>query len=189
MTEFGHYGWVWLLALAAILAFALYRRGRRLIGRQRFDARRMFVRTVLIAAITGFALYSYAQHGRPATAYESAAAGFVIGAIIALLSLRFTRMGRDDRGLWYVPNLYLGIGLVALLVARFAYEYFVMFPEIRRQAEAHGGSAPPAAFASNPLLHGILFLVLGYYLVYYAAILLRARRLEAEPPIEQKKEE
>ncbi|MGH8274122.1 MAG: hypothetical protein ACRES9_07710 [Gammaproteobacteria bacterium] len=189
MTGFGHYGWIWLLALAAILAFALYRRGRRLIGRQRFDARRMLVRTALIAAITIFVLYTYAHHGHPATAYESAAAGFVIGAVIALFSLRFTQMGRDDRGLWYVPNLYLGIGLIALLVARFAYEYFTVFPEIRRQAEAHGGAAPPAAFASNPLLHGILFLVLGYYLVYYAAILLRARRLEAETPIDQKNEE
>jgi hypothetical protein len=31
-------------------------------------------------------------------------------------------------------------------------------------------------------LHGILFLVLGYYLVYYVGILLRAHRLQTGAP-------
>lgn len=189
-TGLGHYGWAWIIALVALLAFALYRRGRRLIGHQRFAERRILFRIAVIAAIAIAVLFSYAHHSNPAAEYEGAAAGFVIGAIIALFALRFTQMGRDERGLWYVPNLYLGIGLIALLIARFAYEYVVLFPQMRRQAEAAAAAKGTAqhVFASQPIFHGLLYLVLGYYLVYYAGLLLRAKRLQAEPLTQEDEE-
>lgn len=182
-TGLGHYGWAWILAFVAILAFALYRRGRRLIGHQRLVEGRIAFRTVVIAALAVALLFSYAHHANPAADYEGAAAGFVLGAIIALFALRFTQMGRDEDGMWYVPNIYLGIGLIALLIARFAYEYIVLFPQIRRQAEAAAAAKGTVqhVFASQPIFHGVLYLVLGYYLVYYLGILLRAKRLKAEP--------
>ncbi len=180
-AELSHYGWVWILALVAILAFALYRRGRRLIGRQRYTERRMLVRMGLLAVAIFLIAYSRVQRGSPPEIYAGMAVGFAIGVAIALVSLRLTRMGRDETGIWYVPNIYLGIGLIALLVARFAYEYVVVFPAIRRAAAAHGTLAQ-TGFSSPSMLSGVLFLVIGYYLAYYTGVYLRARRLEGESP-------
>lgn len=190
-SGFGHYGWAIIVFLVAFFAFLLYRRGKRLIGHQRFQERRMIIRTVIFGVLILFLLASYARRPDPLLGYGSAAAGFVLGIVIGLLALRFTQMGRDEDGVWYVPNTYLGIGLIALLVGRFVYEYVVVFPQIRKQAQmaAAQASAHPnapvgahmSAVASQPILHAVLFIVLGYYLVYYLGILLRARGMEPEP--------
>ena len=176
----GHYSWTLIAAAVAVLAFLLYRRGRRLIGHQRFHQRRLVIRVVLFGVVTVLLLVSFTGRPAPGLAYASAAAGFAIGLLVALVALRFTQMGRDENGVWYVPNLYLGMGLVSLLVARFIYEYFVIFPQVRKQiqaAAAHGGAGVhPAVFTPQPVLHGVLFLVLGYYVTYYLGILIRARR-------------
>ncbi|MGA7966318.1 MAG: hypothetical protein WCB49_10585 [Gammaproteobacteria bacterium] len=176
----GHYGWGAIVAVVAIVALLLYRRGRRLIGHQRFNERRLIIRVVIFAVLCVLLLVSYAHRMDPMLEYGSSAGGFAGGVIVALIALRFTQMGRDEYGVWYVPNLYLGIGLIALLLARFAYEYFVMFPQIQKQMEAASAQGAAAvhsiAFAPQPILHGILSLVLGYYVAYYLGILVKARR-------------
>lgn len=179
MSGFGHYGWLWLVAFAAIMIFALYRRGRRLIGRQRYSRRRVLVRTVVLAAAVLLITYSYLRQSGQLETWASVAAGFAVGVVIALVALRFTGMGRDERGIWYIPNLYLGIGLIALLVARYVYEYVVILPQAR-QASAAAAMPASTGLATTAVLHGLLFVVLGYYLCHYLGIYLRARRLEAE---------
>lgn len=181
MTDMGHYDWVWLVALAAVLVLALVWRGRRLIGHQRFSAQRIRVRTGIIAVLTVIVLVPLARLPDATVEYAGAAAGFAIGALVSGIALRFTQMGRDEKGLWYVPNLYLGIGLVALLVARLVYEYVVLFPQVRREAATAVRHGAPPQLAGQPIFHGLLFLVLGYYLVYYVGILLRARGIPPAP--------
>lgn len=186
----GHYSWAIIVAIVALLAFVLYRRGKRLIGHQRYNERRTLIRSVIFGVLILFVLASYMHRPDPLLQYGSAAGGFVLGVIIGLLALRYTQMGRDEKGVWYVPNLYLGIGLIALLVGRFVYEYFVIFPQVKKaadaaeQAGAHAGApgAMHVSITSQPVLHAVLFLVLGYYLLYYIGIVLRARRMESEPP-------
>jgi len=185
-SGFGHYSWAIIVGVVALLAFVLYRRGKRLIGHQRFNERRTFVRTLVFGVLILFVLASYVRRPDPVLGYGSAAVGFVLGVIIALLALRFTQMGRDDDGVWYVPNLYLGIGLIALLVARYVYEYFVVFPQMQKQATVAAKAANHPgnmhiSVASQPILHAVLFIVLGYYLVYYIGILMRARGMESGP--------
>ena len=175
----GHYSWLIGTVVIALVAFLLYRRGRRLIGHQRLMEGRLKRRVVLFFVVIGLLLAAYARHPSSGIAYAAAAAGFAAGLVVALIALRYTQMGRDERGIWYVPNLYLGIGLVALLVARFVYEYFVLLPQFKKQvaaAAAHGAHGAPIVFQPEPVFHGVLFLVLGYYLVYYLGILIRAHR-------------
>lgn len=175
-----HYSWIVIVAIIALAAFVLYRRGRRLIGHQRFNQRRTAMRVVLLVALLVYLVIVYALRANPALLAIVAAGGFVAGLIVAVFSLRFTKMGVDERGVWYVPNLFLGIGLIAVLVGRFVYEYVVIYPRIEEQVEAASAqgtdAAHVAALNSQPILHGILFLVLGYYVIYYAGLLLRARR-------------
>ncbi len=180
--DFGHYGWAIIVVVVLLLAFVLYRRGKRLIGLQRFNERRTLVRTVIMGVLILLVLASYLHLPDPVLQYGSAAAGFVLGVVVALPALHYTQMGRDKKGVWYVPNLYLGIGLIALLVARFVYEYMVVFPQIRHQVQmaVEQKGAVPMSIASQPILHAVLFLVLGYYLLYYAGIILRSRHMESE---------
>ena len=177
MTSFsGHYSWLAIVVIVAVLALLLYRRGRRLIGHQRFNERRIIFRIVLLAALSVFLLVTYGQHGAPMVEYAGSAGGFLVGLVIALVALRFTQMGRDEGGVWYVPNLYLGIGLLALLVARYVYEYVVIFPQIKKEMTAAAARGTVQALPSLPVLHGILFMVLGYYMIYYLSLVIRARR-------------
>lgn len=173
----GHYSWIAIVAIVAVVAFILYRRGRRLIGHQRFHQRRIAFRAVILAVVGVLLLVQYAHRSDPMLEYASTAGGAFVGLVIGLLALRFTQMGRDENGVWYVPNLYLGIGLIALLIARFVYEYVVIFPQLKKQmaaAAAAHGTVP--ALPAQPVLHGILFLVIGYYVSYYLGLLVRARR-------------
>lgn len=172
----GHYSWLAIVVVVALLALILYRRGRRLIGHQRFHERRIIFRVVLLGALSVFLLVSYGQRADPMVEYAGSAGGFLVGLVIALVALRFTQMGRDAEGVWYVPNLYLGIGLIALLIARYVYEYVVVFPQIRKDMTAAAARGTALALPSQPVLHGILFLVLGYYVIYYLSLLVRARR-------------
>jgi hypothetical protein len=180
--DFGHYGWAIIVVIVLLLAFVLYRRGKRLIGHQRFNERRTRVRTVIFGALILFVLASYIHLPDPVLQYGSAIVGLVLGVVVALLALHYTQMGRDEKGVWYVPNLYLGIGLIALLVARFVYEYMVVFPQIRHQVQmaVEQKGTVPMSITSQPILHAVLFLVLGYYLLYYAGIILRSRHMESE---------
>jgi hypothetical protein len=174
-----HYSWIVIVAIVALLAFVFYRRGRRLIGHQRFNQRRITLRAGLLGALLIYLVVIYTLRGNPALVAIAAAGGFVAGLIVAWVSLRCTKMGVDEHGVWYVPNLFLGIGLIAVLVGRFVYEYVVIYPRIEKQmvAAAHGGEAGQVVqLGSQPILHGILFLVLGYYIIYYAGLLLRERR-------------
>ncbi len=185
---FGHYGWAIIVVIVMLLAFVLYRRGKRLIGHQRFNEWRTLVRTVIMGVLILFVLASYLHLPDPVLQYGSAAAGFVLGVVVALLALRYTQMGRDEKGVWYIPNLYLGIGLIALLVARFVYEYMVIFPQVRHQVRmaVEQQGTVPMAITSQPILHAVLFLVLGYYLLYYAGIILRSRHMESESSVHSK---
>lgn len=177
MTSFaGHYSWLVIVAVVAVLALVLYRRGRRLIGHQRLHERRIIIRIVVLAALSVFLLVSYARRADPMLEFAGSAVGFLAGLIIAVVALRFTQMGRDENGVWYVPNLYLGIGLIALLIARYAYEYVVIFPQIKKEMTAAAAQGTAVVLPSQPVLHGILFLVLGYYVIYYLSLLVRARR-------------
>lgn len=175
-SSINHGGWIWILALVAVVGFALYRRGRRLVGRQRYRENRVLVRVIIIGVVVVIAVVPLFHQKAVAESLGSAVAGFLVGAIIAVLALRFTRMERDENGVWYVPNLYLGIGLIALLIARFAYEYVVLLPQVRRQMALAAHGVTLQVVTVSPMLHAVLFLVLGYYIVYYGGVVLRARR-------------
>lgn len=176
--SFGDSAWIWVPALAAILLLVFYRRARRLIGRQRYREGRMMRRVIFIFIIVVLVAFSLAGGRHSATGLWSAALGLIIGAVIAGVALRITQMGDDEQGVWFVPNRYLGIALLLLLVARYVYEFVTISPQIRRAiASASRNHPTKVVVPPQPMVHALLFLVLGYYLFYYAGITLRARHM------------
>ena len=155
-----------------LMAFAVYRRVRGSFGRQPIRTKRMTVRVAIFAVVIGLMMLSGLQDIRLA---EGALGGVVAGGALAIvLGLRLTRfeIGGDGADC-YIPNPWMGGVLTALLLGRLAWRFLALAPAMANGtlAAAHG----PAP-GNSPLTMAIVGLTVGYYLAYYAGILLHHRR-------------
>lgn len=164
----------WLLG--AILFFAIYRRVRRQFGPQPIRPVRMALRLVLLLALGG-ALCPLAL-ASPRLGFGMLAA-LVAGVGLGAWAAAHTRVERSGGGVQYVPHLYAGLAVTALVIGRVAYRLVIAPGRLAAAA------APPAdltdAIAANPTTLALLFVLVGYYLCYYGRVLIRARQIvEAE---------
>ena len=162
-----------LAAVTVLLMFSLWRRARRLIGRQPVRPKRMVLRLVLLCAVAAVVLPASIARFPPLA--DGVAIGVAVGFALALLSLRLTRFEFGPQGPTYIPNLYIGLGLSALFAARLVYRMILVYPQMQQAATGHTGvmnALPP-----SPLTFGLLGTLLSYYFVYYLGVLLRSRQL------------
>jgi hypothetical protein len=157
--------------VAPLMAFAVYRRVRGSFGRQPIRTRATTVRIGILSLLALFAMTSGLMDVRLA---EGVVAGLAVGVGLAFVGLRLTRFeslpdGRD----FYVPNPWVGGVLTALLVGRLAWRFLVLSPVVTDGAATAAHTAPPGY---SPLTMGVVGLTLGYYIAYYAGILVRHRR-------------
>ena len=156
-----------------LIAWRVYQRVRRNIGRQKSRLWRHWAGTVLCPLLLAlFALVAF----RSPTAEAALLAGIAGGVGAATWGLRLTRFERDGTDWYYTPNAYLGIGLSMLLVGRVLYRMYEIYvaggmPHAQRSDE----------LARSPLTLAILGLVFGYYAAYSFG-LLRWRRARVSPP-------
>jgi hypothetical protein len=169
------------LLILVIAGFGIYRRARSHIGRQRVRPTRFKIRMAILCAISiALMVFSHAP-------LLPAAAGAVIGAIIAVFALRLTKMERTPEGTFYTGNIYIGLALLLLFVGRLGYRLVTTAGAI---GTAHAGAPPNQAMMAssmaNPTTLGVFLLLIGYYVVYYVGILRMAAKLRAEqsPPSE-----
>jgi hypothetical protein len=154
-----------------LMAFAVYRRVRGSFGRQPIRTKRMTVRVAIFAVLIGLMMLSGLEDIRLA---EGVLAGVAAGAALALmLGLRLTRFEVGGQGAdCYVPNPWMGGALTALLVGRLAWRFLVLAPAMAGGAVATHGPG----LGNSPLTMAIVGLTVGYYLAYYAGILVHHRR-------------
>jgi hypothetical protein len=166
-----------LAAIAALVLFVLYRRFRRLFGRQPLQLARLKARVVVLAIVAGFfalrALHS-------ANIAAAGIGGFAIGAALAYVGLRLTRFEVMPSGVFYTPNGYIGGVLAVLLVSRLAYRIAVLYPSMQT-AQANTGD-PFAAYQSSPLTVALFGIVIGYYLAYCVGLIVRGATLREQQP-------
>ena len=148
-----------MIAMVGLFAWAIYRRIRRNIGRQRLRPGRVITSIVIISLAS--ALILTASLLKPTLALGFGG-GLVLGAALALLGLRHTKFETTEDGHYYTPNTYIGVGLSVLLLARMAYRIFLIQGQLNQPAG-------PQAFQS-PLTQFIIGLTLGYYLAYYIGL-------------------
>lgn len=161
--------------MAAVVGLVLFRRVRRQFGRQRIRRKAMATRVVMLVVVIAMLALTGLQDLQLA---EGLLAGVAGGVALGLLGLRLTRFETDpDKGDCYVPNAWIGALLTALLLARLAYRFLVEMPEIE-QAAAHPG-ATPGGIVYHPLTLLVVGLLMGYYLSYYAGLLVHHRRYQA----------
>lgn len=159
------------LALLPLIAWRMYRRVRRLVGRQPSVARRHWSAAVLFPALL-LLLGAGALNGpTPQKALVALGAGAALGIALGVIGLRTTRFEVTEQGLFYTPNAHIGIALSLLLAVRVLYRLFQGFEGAFMQA---------SGFATSPLTLLAFATLAGYY-ASYAIGLLRWRASVPSP--------
>ena len=154
--------------LVPLILWRLYRRVRRLVGRQRSRAWRHWVAAIFFPAL--LALLAAAAFSSP-LALAALAAGVATGIGLSVWGLRLTRFEMTPEGIFYTPNAHIGIALSLLLVARIAYR----FAEIGMAGGFRQAGAQD--FARSPLTLVIFGTLASYYAAYAIGVLRQRREL------------
>jgi hypothetical protein len=165
MVHASHLSLVVSIGVTALIAWRMYSRVRRMVGRQQMSRVRPRITICLFPVLLALLLGSSVH---PTTALASVA-GVGLGTALGIYGLRLTKFEQTLSGLFYTPNARLGIALSLLFLCRVVYRtaqlYFSEIPV----------SAATSDFARSPLTLLILGTLAGYY-VMYAVGLLRWRR-------------
>jgi hypothetical protein len=155
-----------MLALAPLIAWRVYVRIRRMVGRQRLSRTRPWVTVTIFSMLV--VLIGVTSIAHP-VAVAMLGAGVAAGTGLAVYGLRLTRFERTPEGLFYTPSAHLGIALSLLFVGRMLYRVVEVYP-----IAAHSTAQSPD-FMRSPLTLAIFGTLAGYY-VAYAVGLIRYRR-------------
>jgi hypothetical protein len=160
------------VGIAGLIAWRVYSRMRRLMGRQKINVRRAWSTVVLFPVLLAFLLPP------PATQPLSAAAlagGTGLGVVLGVYSLHVTRFEVEPAGLFYTPSAHVGIALSTLVVARIVYR-LVQLPFATAP-----GQVPPAQFVRSPLTLLLIGMLAAYYVTYAIGLIRWHRRATALP--------
>lgn len=166
-----------LAVIAALFVLVLYRRFRRLFGRQALQPARLKARVVVLAIVAGL----FALRGLHSPNVAAAVlGGGVLGAALAWFGIRLTRFEVTQKGIFYTPSGHIGIVLSALLLSRLAYRFVVLYPTFQASKAETGD--PFAMYQSSPLTIMLFGIVIGYYLAYCVGLLVRGAGLRGQAP-------
>jgi hypothetical protein len=169
-----------LAVLLPLIAWRVYSRFKRMVGRQRLTKYRLWIQLSLFPTLVVLVAIAASSNMKALAAFGLSLAG---GAALGRYGLRKTTFEAVPGNLFYTPNAHLGIALSLLFIVRIAYriaEVYVLAPALGRGA---------SEFAQSPLTLFVFGLLAGYYISYAVGLALwRARvlkakrlRLEAEP--------
>jgi hypothetical protein len=160
-----------LVLFAAVLVWAIVRRVRRTFGRQRVEPVRIWFRMVMLALVGGLIVAPSVVHD--ARALEALTAGLACGLGLAYLGLRHTQFEVTPEGRFYTPHTYIGLAVTALFLGRLIYRLFSVYNA--PSAMTAPPQNPALMFQKSPLTVAIFAVLIGYYLVFYAGVLIRTR--------------
>jgi drug/metabolite transporter (DMT)-like permease len=147
------------ILFGGLMAWGIYRRVRRNIGRQKLRPRR------ITFSIIVFFLVSLLFIGLSLQQFHlllGIGGGLALGALLGFLGLRLTQFETTGEGHFYTPNTHIGVALSMLFVGRMLYRLWIF-----RDAAAATGHPPPF---QSPLTFFIFGLIAGYYIVYYLGL-------------------
>jgi hypothetical protein len=144
-----------------LIAWGIYRRIRRNIGRQPLRRARIIYSLVIFTLVI---LLVFAVSLQSTNMLLGIGGGILLGAGLGFLGLRLTKFETTDEGHFYTPNTHIGVALSVLLVGRMIYRMWVL-----GNVDMTKASSQPQLFQS-PLTYFILGLTLGYYLVYWIGL-------------------
>lgn len=165
MNGHGHPSALVSVLVLALIAWRLYSRFRRSVGRQQLSKVRPWITVTLFPILTAVIFVISLKN---TLALATLAGGIAIGIGLGIYGLRLTRFEVTETGLYYTPSAHLGIALSALLTLRIVYRLIQgrLFPGMDSAAPA-----PPAAPESSPLTLLFFGALAGYYTTYAIGLL------------------
>jgi hypothetical protein len=168
MTPNTHIPLLATAGIIALIAWRIYTRVRRLVGRQRLSRVRPWVSVILFPLLIFFLLLGSVAY--PAVALAELA-GVAIGIGLGIYGLRSTSFENTQAGLYYTPSAHIGVALSLLIVGRVTYRVVQLYLSTASFAEQ------PVNFARSPLTLLIIGTVAGYYATYAFGLLRWRRRV------------
>jgi hypothetical protein len=167
--------------LGLFVAFVLYRRVRRNIGRQAVSPARLQWRVGIFGVVGALFLFTSL---RDINLLGAMVGGLAAGVALGWLGLRHTKFENTPQGNFYTPHTYIGMFVSALLLARIAYRFITVYPAM--QAAQQADPNPFAAYQNSPLTVAIFGVLVGYYVFYDVGVLNKSRSaaVELAPKIE-----
>jgi hypothetical protein len=154
-----------ILASCVLIVWRVYARVRRFISRQRFRPLRCWVAVVFYVVLVIALLIWIVQSSWPVGGVAELL-GVGIGIGLAVYGLRVTKFESTPSGLYYTPNVHIGIALSLLLIARVAYRLVELY------FSTGGFAEPPTGVVRSPLTLLIVGTLAGYYAWYAFGLLL-----------------
>src|SRR5882762_1240705 len=173
------YSRIWPYAIAGVAVLLIYRRFRRSFGRQPIRPVRMWIRIAVLILLC-CSLLPAALKSRQFLLAELA--GAIAGMALGFWGARHTRYATYEGRLHYVPHTYTGVAVSLLFIGRLVYRLVEWYAEngaLGGASDAAQGIAP-APIVRSPLTVGLIFVVVGYYVCYYAMVLWKSKRISAE---------
>jgi chromate transport protein ChrA len=152
------------ILFGGLIAWSIYRRVRRNIGRQKLRPRRITISIVILSVISILLFSLSLPHPHLLLGISG---GLLLGALLGFVGLRLTRFETTDEGHFYAPNTQIGIVLSLLFIGRLAYRSWAV-----RHVVAAPNSPPPF---QSPLTLFMFGLIAGYYIVYYIGLFVHTR--------------
>ena len=161
-----------LAGLLPLVAWRVYARFRRMVGRQRLTRYRLWIQLTLFPALV--LLVALAAASKPMSLLLLAA-GLAAGGGLGRYGIKTTEFKPVPGNLYYTPNAHLGIALSVLFLLRIAYRFFEVY------AGEPGTNHGATEFARSPLTLAVFGLLAGYYISYAIGLAIwRARVLKAK---------
>jgi len=155
--------------IGGLVAWGIYRRVRRNIGRQPLRPRRITVSIVIFSIVSILFIVMSLQQLHLLLGIVG---GLLLGVALGFIGLRLTKFETTDEGHFYTPNTHIGVALSALFIGRMLYRFWIL-----RDATTATGHPPPF---QSPLTFFIFGLIAGYYIVYYIGLFVHTH--DRKPP-------
>ena len=159
------------LVIIPLVAWRMYSRIKRNIGRQHLSKWRPWVTLTIFPVIV--ILISLGAVSQPMRLLAMAG-GIVAGAVLGVFGTRHTKFENSPEGIFYTPNAHIGIALSVLFLARFVYRMFQHY-------SLDPGAQPSLNdLANSPLTLSIFGLLAGYYVTYAIGLIRYKLSVERE---------